>query len=175
MGSTADGEGGSNPSSTFEAWWNDLQTEALSQVKRWIRSEDLANDVVQSLALLAYDAYLQNRFRDRSHFRKWIFQRSKWLTIDLIRWIATRREEALESWAGLQTDEPSEVAIYSELRTQLTEQIAKLPDEQKKCMELLLDGLKPTQIARRLKKNPQTVRSIIRAARIALASQLPEE
>jgi len=149
----------------FVEWWSAVEPSVLSLGRRLLGSSDAAADVAQDVAVAALLAF--ESFRDPTHFRAWILNRTRWLGLDRIR--LSRRDHA-----GNQATAP-EIPDAPEIPAEVDEiihLIDNLPERQRAALSGSIEGRTASETALRLGVTPATVRSLLRHARLRLARSL---
>lgn len=135
------------PAPRDHAMWNTLRTELLAFVRRRLRDESAAEDVVQDA--LAKGAAERERLRDARRLRAWLFQITRNALVDHYR--RTRPVEELPD--DLSDDLPAEpdasaASVEEELTRCLTPLIERLPEEYREAVVLAeLQDMKQRDVA----------------------------
>ncbi len=164
---------------------NRYQGRAFRLALRVMRDEEQARDVVQEAFLKAYRSL--GRFEGRSSFYIWLYRLVMNLCIDAKRRDKSERHVEWEEERGVApapgaavgdgaaSAGPSEALSRSELRQQIAEAIATLPEDARRTFELReIDGLSYAEIAKTLAIPKGTVMSRLHYARKKLREALVE-
>ena len=150
----------------FAEWWSAVEPTVISLGRRLLGSTDAARDLAQDVAvgaLLRFDI-----FRDATHFRAWILNRSRWLALDRIR--VHRRERANEH----ATAPGVEAYGVSPELDQIMRLIGALPERQQTVLLGSIEGRTASETAATLGVTPATVRSLLRHARLRLTRSMED-
>ena len=148
-----------------------------------------ASDVVQDTLLQAHAQRDQYRGRSENEWRAWLRAILAHKLFDAQRKLLRRGEELqqslhaaldqssarIESWIAAAGETPSNEAARAEHVLRLTEAIARLPDEQRRAVELHhLDGIAVPEVARLMEKTTASVAGLLRRGLAELRQSLPE-
>jgi RNA polymerase sigma factor (sigma-70 family) len=153
--------------STLElgVWWKEEQPKLIGLARSYLRSGELAEDVVQNLAILCLER--QQSFASREDFARWARTRVRWMCIDQLRYtVRFSHDQSIDSRASAPNQEDRLNA------TELVEAVNALPPRQRSVMRLTVAGATNPEIARQLGITEATVRSLQRFGRHALAELL---
>jgi RNA polymerase sigma-70 factor, ECF subfamily len=121
---------------------------------RRLGSREAAEDATSLIFMKALAAF--PRFHDAS-FRAWLFTIAHHVVTD--RYRAARPEQPLDEALEFADAAPSpeDLALAAETRHDLQALLARLPEHQRRVIELRLAGLSGTEIARVLDRSPNAV------------------
>lgn len=148
---------------SFETLVRRYQSRIIFFARRYVRSEDLAEEVAQDSFYKVYRAI--DRVDPKRKFSTYLFEIAKNTAISYLR--KTKQELPLsEELAALETD-----SVAEKIDVQMA--LASLPKEDKKVVELYyFSGLSYEEIARQLKIPINTMRTKLRRAREKLRKKL---
>ncbi len=146
-------------------------------VKRILSDPDIAEETTLDVYLQVWQK-AQSYSPQRGSPLAWLLTMARSRAIDRLRSMASRRRhegsfsEALEPRATPQTN-PETRTMFDERRQHVSAALAKLPDQQKRSIELAyFQGLSHTEIATRLEMPLGTIKSQIRLGMMKLRSLL---
>lgn len=160
------------PTESFTNWWQGIAPTLLRTAIGYGLSRESAYDVVQDVAILAL-AKLEQEIeffsQGKEALDRWALARLHWLTIDRFRAKRKHPQESLDNLALLATPANQEEAVlYQEIKAA----VRKLPEQQRKVLELSLYGARTRVIAETLRIQESSVRSLLRYARLSLVRLL---
>lgn len=154
-------------------WWEDVEDHLLKLAMRFTGDANSASDLVQqvALAVLIY----HKPFHNEEHFRRWLFQKVRWLGLD---WLRKRKKENIlfvdEEKINYELGKPDQKIDPDIL--ELHREIEKLPDRQREAATRYYIHEQSTYtIAHDLNIHETTVRSLLRHARATLAERFAAE
>ena len=148
-------------------YWVDSQPLLESRLVQLIGSKDETKDILQKSAIIAVEQFDPDAIPDSAVFLRWIWARAKWLTLDRI----AERKKWVDLPEQLSDETPADVLAGKQLWRKL---IDGLPPQQQQVARLKIEGYGSVEIARKLGKNPASVRSNWRHARSEMLSQLED-
>lgn len=163
-----------SPTEELETWWVGAYPKLLSTVTRWTTSRDLAEDILQDLAVLALGAQEDERFHDLASFTRWAYRNARWLFLNHLRRSTPKRAPA-EEWEEHLTAQAPTQERQAETRSWLSEALRQLPARQRAVTTASMLGFTTREIAENLDISVATVRSLRRFARNRLAAFLKEQ
>lgn len=153
-------------------WWRELEPRFLGYAQSLTRSDALAQDAVQDLAV---KAIIKESFDSKDGFRRWAFVRLTGIIIDAFRATAKERQHLAqylrESPSVLDPSYDEELHSRRVLRDSL-KALSTFPERQRLILVDMLRGMSDSESARRLGIAPATVRSLRRHGRRRLAEIL---
>ncbi|KKR34404.1 MAG: Terminase, ATPase subunit, gpP-like protein [Candidatus Magasanikbacteria bacterium GW2011_GWA2_40_10] len=169
-----------------EVWLNELDSKKtrdyiFAQILNFrtrISRED-AEDAVQQTMLNATKAIRAGQFYGDAKLTTWLYRIAKNATIDLLREKETLRHTQtipLSDVHDLSGEGPSSLDKYmsAEEARNLRSYFDKLTPKLRQLMELMADGLSPTEIAKRLNTNFKTVNNRYWRARQILKERMKD-
>ncbi len=138
-----------------------------------LRQREDAEDVAQQAFLRAHRSF--TAIRDRERFRAWLVRTTFRLALDRMRGERrrTRREDAAALDAPFETASMEGAALRDELRAQVTQAVAALPEKLRLVMVLVaIEEQDLASVARLLELPEGTVKSRLHRARKELAEKL---
>jgi RNA polymerase sigma-70 factor (ECF subfamily) len=157
----------------FEARLHDSSRLAFRVALSVLRQREDAEDVAQEAFLRAHRSF--NAIRDRDRFRAWLVRTTFRLALDWRRGEQrrTRREDAVAMDAPSGTTSLEQDAMHGELRTQVADAVAGLPEKLRLVMVLVaIEEQDLAAVARLLELPEGTVKSRLHRARRELAERL---
>jgi RNA polymerase sigma factor (sigma-70 family) len=154
----------------FTQWWVEVEPSLLRVSRRYGKSSEDAQDIVQDLAILAVKNW--KRFTGIEEFRRWAYARLHWLALDQLRGQKHKFHAPLES-----TNEQSVAAAQEQelIVHEILNLISKLPERQQVVLKRMFEGSSTLEIAEVLNIKESTVRSLQRFARINLVNLLTKK
>jgi RNA polymerase sigma-70 factor (ECF subfamily) len=157
----------------FEARLQDSSRLAFRVAYSVLRQREDAEDVAQEAFLRAHRSFAS--IRDRERFRAWLVRTSFRLALDRMRAQRRRmrREDAAAADAPVEAASTEDDAMRTEVRSQVGEAVAALPEKLRLVMVLVaIEEQDLTSVARLLELPEGTVKSRLHRARTELAEKL---
>jgi RNA polymerase sigma-70 factor, ECF subfamily len=157
----------------FEARLRDSSSLAFRVALSVLRQREDAEDVAQEAFVRAHRSF--SSIRDRERFRAWLVRTTFRLALDRMRGEnrRTRREDSVAMDASLEVASIEDDAMQAELRTQVADAVAGLPEKLRLVIVLVaIEGQDLASVARLLEVPEGTVKSRLHRARKELAEKL---
>lgn len=150
----------------FIQWWTKIQKRVLSIAQHYLESSDV-EDLAQDVAIAAYQRF--DIFKNQEHFDAWVTNCARWFSIDRVR----AKKPTIDSYDSLDSfissNPPQDVSTWL---SEVQEVFQRLPLNQREALSLWAEGYSSREIAKELKVEESTVRSLRRHARLKLAEAL---
>jgi RNA polymerase sigma-70 factor (ECF subfamily) len=157
----------------FAARLQDSSRLAFRVAYSVLRCREDAEDVTQEAFLRAHRCFTS--LRDRERFRAWIVRTTFRLALDKVRGEQrrTRREDAVARDVALDADSTEEGLLRDELRAQVADAVAALPEKLRLVVLLVaMEEQDLASVARLLELPLGTVKTRLHRARKELAERL---
>lgn len=157
----------------FDARLQDSSRLAFRVAYSVLRCRQDAEDVAQEAFLRAHRCF--NAIRDRERFRAWIVRTTFRLALDQVRGAKrrTRREDVVARDATLEAASTEEGILRDELRAQVADAVAALPEKLRLVVVLVaIEEQDLASVARLLELPIGTVKTRLHRARKELAERL---
>lgn len=137
----------------------------LSFIRHKVHTSEDAEDVLLEVFLAALERNALAGLSDGEQLA-WLRRVAHNKCVDIYRRSTRRQVVSLEAVAEILDDNedkaPEQVALHSEEHAQLRAHLAKLPEQQQQVLRLRFsDGLRSTEIARKLNKSESAVRMML--------------
>jgi RNA polymerase sigma-70 factor, ECF subfamily len=144
----------------------------LALALRIVRSREEAEDVVQDTFLEVWRR-AQDYDAERGEFSAWIVTMARSRCLDRVRRARVRVRHAQSAAPGEPAETPDSQLVSSQHGAQVRSALARLPEEQRRALELAyFEGLTQQQIAERTKAPLGTVKTRLRLALEKLSPEL---
>jgi len=157
----------------FEMRLHDSSRLAFRVAFSVLRQREDAEDVAQEAFLRAHRSFAS--IRDRERFRAWLVRTTFRLALDWMRGERqrTRRQDAVALEAPVEVASTEQDAVQSEMRAQVAQAVASLPEKLRLVMVLVaIEEQDLASVARLLELPEGTVKSRLHRARKELAERL---
>lgn len=157
----------------FEARLHDSSRLAFRVAYSVLRRREDAEDVAQEALLRAHRSI--GALRDRERFRAWLVRTAFRLALDQVRSEKrrTRREDGAAREAKLETASAEEGVLQDQLRSQVTDAVAALPEKLRLVVVMVaIEEQNLASVARLLEIPEGTVKTRLHRARKQLAERL---
>jgi len=154
----------------FVEWWAKAESKLYHLARRYVRTPESAQDLVQDIALLVL--LRSEPFATEEDFSRWAHAKLRWMAIDQFQSKHFRLTETLDEVTEDLLPAPQGQGITVRRVLQLVE---KLPEQQQKVLKMTLEGKLTGEIADALGIKEATVRSLHRFAKKSLTMILEEE
>lgn len=147
--------------SAFNALALSCRPKVLRAVYRWVKDEELAEDVTQEAFLHAYQHL--DRFRMESSFYTWVYRIARNISIDTFK---RKKESSFKDELLSLKTETKDLVINHELENAIQEGMKTLSEKHRVVFEKFdIQRCSAKEIAELLKVPPGTVRSRLHYAR----------